>query len=444
MRRFELGAIAGGSALIACAFAAFLYLERPCELRVAVPRGNDDDQAILSAAAQKFSESREDIRLKLVLVDNLTQSARSLEEGRADLAVVRTDLAMPLNGQTVLIMRRDAALFMAPQDSGIHGIEELQGHKIGILQSGIASPPDNRLLLDTALAQYDVPLNSVQKIPLRLAELPQALVDKRIDVVLAVGVPGSASLAETVNAVAPVRDKQPVFFPIAEAKAIAQRAPAFEGVEVLRGAFGGAQPKPAADFETLGVSTRLVARSSLTNEAAGELARLMLAVRPSIAAVISAANRIEAPSADKGATFSIHPGVLAFLDDEEKSFFDKYSDMFYIGAMCLSALGTAVAAAMARLKSQKAPDTERILRRLIELIRAARGARHLDILDDCEKEADELLERALALDMIHGLSPNRVGALNLALSQLRHVISERRQNLAAPVRNQFVPRVVNE
>src|ERR1700747_1633578 len=119
MRRFELGAIAGGSALIACAFAAFLYLERPCELRVAVPRGNDDDQAILSAAAQKFSESREDIRLKLVLVDNLTQSARSLEEGRADLAVVRTDLAMPLNGQTVLIMRRDAALFMAPQDGGI-------------------------------------------------------------------------------------------------------------------------------------------------------------------------------------------------------------------------------------------------------------------------------------------------------------------------------------
>jgi hypothetical protein len=46
--------------------------------------------------------------------------------------------------------------------------------------------------------------------------------------------------------------------------------------------------------------------------------------------------------------------------------------------------------------------------------------------------------------MIHGLSPNRVGALNLALNQLRHVISERRQNLAAPVRNQFVPRVVND
>jgi hypothetical protein len=40
----------------------------------------------------------------------------------------------------------------------------------------------------------------------------------------------------------------------------------------------------------------------------------MLAVRPSIAAVISAANRIEAPSADKGATFSIATGIAVKPD----------------------------------------------------------------------------------------------------------------------------------
>src|SRR5205823_9178817 len=125
-------------------------------------------------------------------------------------------------------------------------------------------------------------------------------------------------------------------------------------------------------------------------------------------AAVPVAYRIEAPPADKGAALPVHPGALAFLNDEEKSFFDQFADLFYIGAMCLSVLGTALAAALARLKRQSAPDTDRILSRLIELIKA-RSASHPDALEFCEKEADELLELTLALDMIHGLSPNRVG-----------------------------------
>lgn len=440
MRRFVFGATFGSLAFIAAAMAALYYVERPTVLRVAVPR-DSEDLAILAAATRSFAESRETVRLKLVTVENLSQSARALEEGRADLAIVRSDLAMPPHGQTLLIMRRNAVLFVAPANSGLSGIEGLRGLKIGVIEAAAAG---NELLLNTALAQYDVPADSVQLILLPAAEVPRAVKEKRIDALLAVGVPGSDGLAQAVNAVAEAGAGQPVFLPIAEAKAIAQRSPAFEGVEVLRGAFGGAQPKPAADLETLGVSTRLVARNSLGNELAGTVTRLMLAARPAIAAAVPIANRIEAPPADKSAALPVHPGALAFLDDEERSFFDQYSDFIYIGAMCLSVLGTAMAAAMAKLKRQSAPDTDRILNRLIELIKNSRSASHMEALDFCEKEADDLLELTLALDMIHGLSPNRVAAIDLALNQLRHVISERRQNLAVPARGQFVPRVVND
>jgi TRAP-type uncharacterized transport system substrate-binding protein len=443
MRRFVFGATFGTLALIAAAVAAFVYMERPTVLRVAVPR-DSDDLAILATATRSFAENRENIQLKLVTVENLVQSARTLQEGHADLAIVRSDLAMPPRGQTLLIMRRNAVLFVAPAKSGLDGIEGLRGLKIGVLEAPAAGNAGNEPILDTALAQYDVPADSVQRIQLTAAEVARAVKEKRIDALLAVGVPGSDGLAQAVGAVAEAGGGQPAFLPIAEAKAIAQRSPAFEGVEVLRGAFGGAQPRPAMDFETLGVSTRLIARDSLGNEAAAALIRLMLAARPSIAAAVPIANRIEAPPADKGAALPVHPGALAFLDDEEKSFFDQYADLFYIAAMCLSVLGTAMAAAMSKLKRQSAPDTDRILNRLIELIKDARSASDIDVLDICEKEADELLELTLALDMIHGLSPNRVGAIDLALNQLRHVISDRRQNLAAPARTHFVPRVVND
>ncbi|MGC2079487.1 MAG: hypothetical protein WA728_26400 [Xanthobacteraceae bacterium] len=36
--------------------------------------------------------------------------------------------------------------------------------------------------------------------------------------------------------------------------------------------------------------------------------------------------KIEAPSTDKDADAVVHPGALAYLNDSEKSFFDKYGD----------------------------------------------------------------------------------------------------------------------
>jgi TRAP-type uncharacterized transport system substrate-binding protein len=443
MRRLVYGTIIGTLVAIAAVAAAIYFYERPSVLRIAVPR-DSDDQAIMAAAARDFTENRDGIRLKLVAVESLAESSRALLEGRADLAVVRSDLAMPPNGQTVLIMRRDAALLFAPAESSLRAINDLRGHKVGILQIAPPGKVDNQLLLDTALAQYDVPPASVGRASLTLAEVSRAVENKEIDAVLAVGVPGSGGLTEAVNTVAVAGHGQPVFLPIAEAKAIAQRSPAFEGVEVLRGAFGGAQPKPSGDLDTLGVSTRLVARKSLGNEAAGALTRLLLAARPAIAARIPIANRIEAPATDKGAALPVHPGALAFLDNEEESFFDKYSDAFYIGAMCLSVLGTGLAAAATRLTRHRITDADKILRRLLEITKDARSARHAGLLDGYEVEADELLALALAPDAVHASSVNRMAALTLALNQVRHAIAERRQSFAVPIRAQFSPRIVRE
>jgi len=443
MRRLTLIAISGGlAAIIAVGLAAYLY-ERPSVLRVAAPRGSDD-QAILAAAAQEFAQGREQVRLKLVAVDNLAESSRAFEDERVDLAVVRSDVAMPPSGQTVVIMHHNAALLLSPAQAGIRSIDDLRGRKVGILQDAQAGAAGNLALLDTALAQYEVPPGSVRRTPLTLADMPKALERKEIDAVLAVGVPGSPSLTEAVAAFARAGRGQPIFVPIAEAKAIAQRAPNFESVEVLRGAFGGAQPKPAANFETLGTSTRLVARHSLSNEIVGDLTELLLAARPKIAAEVPSANRIEAPPRDKGVAMPVHPGALAYLNDEEESFFEKYSDFIYLGAMLLSLLGTGLAALATRFSHRQSADIDRILQRLVEIVRTARCVERLDALDDFEREADELLALALALDSAHGLSGNRLTATSLALNQVRHAIAERRQSFSTAVRAPFTPRIVRE
>ena len=442
MRPFIFATILGGLAAVGSVAGAVYYFERPSILRVAVPR-DSEDQAILSAAATGFADHREAIRLKLIPVADLAEASRALEDGHADLAVVRSDVSLPPSGQTVLILRHSAAVVLAPAASGLSTIDDLRGHRIGILQSG---REDNQRLLDTALAQYEVSSATVKRIWLSLSELRGAIEQKEIDAVFAVGAAGSESLMDAVSTVAIAGHGAPLFLPIADAKAIAQRLPQFEEINVMRGAFGGAQPKPAEDFDTLGVSTRLVARDSLSDETAAEVARLILATRSTIAERIPIASRIEPPATDKGAALPVHPGVVAFLDDEQESFFDKYSDVFYIGAMCLSVLGTGLAAVATRLARHTATDADKILRRLIEIAKLARCAATTSLLDVYEEEADELLAEALTPATVHALSVNRMGALSLALMQLRHAIADRRQSLAQQqlTRVPFAPRVVRD
>ena len=328
---------AGLAAIGVCAYALYLY-QRPTVLRIAVTRGSDDQQ-VLSAAAYEFAQAHEQLALKLVPVDSLAETARAFDDQRVDLAIVRSDIDMPVDGLTVLIMRHNAALLLAPAGSPLHSIEDSKGRRIGILQTEQAGrPDDNQALLDAALAQSDIPLASVGRVPLAPAEVPDAIERRDVDAVLAIGTPGSANLTEMVTAVSQAGHGPPSFIPITEAKAIAQRTPNLESVEVLRGAFGGAQPKPAESFDTLGVSTRLVARRSVCNDVVAELTELMLNAKPSLAAQNPIANRIEAPSTDKGGALPVHPGALAYLGDEEQSFFDKYSDFIYIGAMLLESL----------------------------------------------------------------------------------------------------------
>lgn len=447
MRQFFFAMILGGLAVIVSVAGAVYYLERPTVLRVAVPR-DSEDLAILSAAATGFTEHQETIRLKLIPVDDLAEASRSLESGHADLAIVRSDVSLPPSGQTILIMRHNAAVALVPAASNLQSIDDLRGHRIGILQSPQSGKEENQHLLDTALEQYEVSPASVRRIPLSVAELRRAIEQKEIDAIFVVGPAGSKKLTDVVSIVTIAGHGAPIFLPIAEAKAIAQRSPQFEETNVMRGAFGGAQPKPAEDFDTLGVSTRLVARNSLSNETAAEMARLLLATRSAIAEWIPIASRIEAPATDKGAVLPVHPGVLAFLDDEEESFFDKYSDVFYIGAMCLSVLGTGLAALAARLTRHTTTDADKILRRLMQITKLTRIAETTSLLDDYEEEADQLLAEALTPAAVHALSVNRMGALSLALNQMRHAIADRRQSLAQqqpqPLRVPFAPRLVRD
>jgi hypothetical protein len=246
---------------------------------------------------------------------------------------------------------------------------------------------------------------------------------------MAVGIPGEARLNDIVAAVAQAGKGAPVFLPVQEARAIAQRTPGLESLDIVRGAFGGEPPKPTANFETVAVTVRLVARSTLSNSVASDITKSLFADRLSIAQREPLASRIEAPSTDKGAALPTHPGTAAYIDGEEQTFFEKYSDFIYIGAMLLSVVGSAAAALASRLKSNGTAEVENMMARLLAILKSARSAETTEELDSLEHETDELLVSALAHHSLNHAPGAQISSLSLALEQARLAIRDRRQQL---------------
>lgn len=427
MRRGVMGLMAGGMALVAIAGLAGWLYERPTSIKIAVARDTDEHRLII-AASQVMARQREKIRIRVVPVDHAAASAASLDAGDVDFAVARTDVAMPKMGQTAIILYRSAAVIVAPAGSELKRATDLKGKRIGFLQPGSGAMASLDLL-ERILSHYGATPASTPRVQISFDEVRDAFVRERIDAIVAVGLSGPGIVADVINEVAAAGNGAPVFIPITESKALAQLSPSLESMIVPRGAYGGAPAVPPEDIETINVSTRLLARSSVKDSLVGDVTRAFFAERASIAALAPLANRMEAPTTAKGSVIPVHPGAAAYLDGEEETFFEKYSDFIYIGAMLLSVFASAGAAVLSRLDSTRRQRVETLIERLLEHIAAARSAASPNDLDALQADADRILVDALQSQHSKGLDAHRVTALSLAMDQVRLAIRDRRITL---------------
>ena len=428
MRRPFLLALAISFAALAGGLIFYQWTSLPTTLKVAVGAVGSENTRLVVALSQYLARERATVRLRLVLTDGVEGSARALEEDKADLAVVRTDVAMPVKAQTATILHRDAALLMTTPLSGISQVSGLWGRNVGVVRD----IPANRTLLDIVLAQYEIPKDSVAVVAIAAGEVEEALRSKRVDAVLAVGTVTGRTMTEAVAGATRAAGGAPVvFIPINDADAIEQRLPMFESLEVVRGSFGGTPPRPAETIETLGVSHRLVARSSLDDNVVSELTRLIFVARPGLASEVPLANRIEAPDTSKSSALPVHPGALAYYEGEVQSFFERYGDWFYLGVMALSILGSGVAAVLSRAASRARSRNMELLRELLSIVRRAHTGRSIDELDALDRQADEILGAALGKAGTGDIDNAGVAAFTLGLDQARRAIGERRRILLA-------------
>jgi len=422
--------LAGILAVVGVVAGAYYFALRPETLRIAVGPANSDDIKVVQALTQAFVQAHGQIRLRPQQTDGAAASAQALADGKADLAIIRGDLEVPKNAQAVATLRKNVAVLWVAQAAKVKGrkatakitkIAQLGGRRIGV----VGRTPANVNLLKLILQQYGVDPAKVEIVQFPGAEAAEAIRAQKADAYLAAGPVNSKITADAINA--STRDGgTPKFLAIDAAEAIAQNHPMYEASEIPAGAFGGSPAKPDDEVKTISFSHHIVARRALSESSIAAFTRQLFAARRSVMAEFPLAAKIETPDTDKDAVIPVHPGAAAFVDGEEKSFLDRYSDYIWWALMGLSAMGSAGAWFAGYLKKDERTNNASTRERLLEMIAAARRCDSAEELDRMQAEADNILHDTLNCFEHGAIEESALAAFNIALEQFHHAVADRR------------------
>ena len=431
--------LAGILAVIGAVAGAYYFAMRPVILRIAVGPANSDDLKVVQALTQAFTQTRSHIRLRPIQTDGATASAQALADGKADLAIIRGDLDVPKNAQAVATLRKNVAVLWVPPPAKGKGkkagpkitkIPQLAGRRVGV----IGRIPANVNLLKVILKQYGVDPAKVDIVQFPATEAADAIRNQKADAYLAAGPVNSKITADAITA--STRDGgAPTFLAIDSADAIAHNNPIYEASEIPAGAFGGSPDRPEEEVKTISFSHHIVARKSLSEATVAAFTRQLFAIRQTVMAEFPLAAKIETPDTDKDAAIPVHPGAAAFVDGEEKTFLDRYSDYIWWGLMGLSAMGSAGAWFAGYLKKDERNNNTSLRERLLDMLAAARRSDSAEELDQMQTEADDILRDTLHCYDHGAIEEGALTAFNIALDQFHTAVADRKALLLSMPQN---------
>jgi TRAP-type uncharacterized transport system substrate-binding protein len=417
-----------GAFLILALLLLGLYLWSPrVTLRITTgPAAGGIAQRFISAFVSVTTALHPHIRFETVPVANLEESAKAMEDGKADIALVRTDVKPPLNGQTLVILRRDVVAIILPPKSPVKHISGLVNKTIGI-PSGPVQDNDSHAL-DTILGYYNIDPASVKREYLSASEIGPAMQQHKIAAALAVGPIGPGAIVETVASIAKAAKGAPRILELDEGDAISKQFPGFESIDIPEGAFRGRPPIPDDTAKGLAVTYRFVVPLRMLNIVAAAIARSILKTKSNLMAVTPLASQIEAPDTDnQNPLLPVHPGVAAYLTNGDQSFFDQLQEYFYLIGIPLSVAASVTALVAGHWRSRKLAGEQRQILRLLVIADEAANA------SSEELESLEVEFRMIVATCVHKLAEGEGSGdqlpVSLAVEHARRSIEARKSVL---------------
>ena len=436
-KSYALLILAAGMLAFCLAAGALYYVLRPVTLRIAVGPNGSEDQKLVQLIAQTFARDNSAIRLAPIATEGAAESIALFSAGKTDLAVARGDLNLPANAESVAILRKNVVvLWSAPGLPGKNGkkqsapkiksLDQLAGHRVGV----IGRTQANVTLLRVILTEAGINADKVAVTQFGTNQITEMAKDPAIDAFMAVGPLSSKITADAIAATAAARG-EPKFLPIDVSEAIAQKHPLYQSEEIAGSIFSSSPARPDDKVETVSVNHLIIAPKSLSDTAVAAFARQLFTVRQQLARELPSAGKIEKPDTDKDAALPAHAGAAAYIDGNERTFLEKYTDYLWGAILVFSGLGSVGAWLQHYWKRDEREQYVEHRDNLLELITKVRKAETPAELAEMQGAADGMLREALDCYDDGAIEEGDLSVIGLALEQFHHAIADRRAVIGA-------------
>ena len=216
---------------------------------------------------------------------------------------------------------------------------------------------------------------------------------------------------------------------IDSAKALARKYPAISEETVATGMLSSSPAIPDDDVDTIGLEWLLVAQSKMSTTTAGDLARIIYENKADLALDNGFASKIEPAETDKDAFIIAHPGAAEYINDDTKSFMDRYSDMMYLGAAALSVIGSIFAGIYTKITRIAPEKASELATAILDIGERMEDAKTLDQLDDLQDELETILRGAVIGLRDGTISGDGLDTFKLGYEFVRDEIGMRRDHL---------------
>src|SRR6478735_1551846 len=431
-RGYALLILAAGLLAFGVAAGALYYVLRPTTLRIAVGPAGSEDQKLIQLMAQTFARENSAVRLSLVTTEGTAESIALFTAGKADLAVARGDLNLPENAETVAILRKNVVVLWAPSGLPAKGskkqptpkiksLDELAGRRVGV----IGRTQANVTLLRVILKESGINPDKVMISQFGTNQINEMARDPSVDAFMAVGPLKSKITVDAIAATATARG-EPKFLPIDVADAIAKKNPIYESEEIPGSIFSSSPARPEDKVDTVSINHLIIAPKSLSDTAVAAFARQLFTNRQQLAREQPTASEIEKPDTDKDAALPAHAGAAAYIDGNERTFLEKYTDYIWGVILVLSGLGSVGAWLKHYWKRDEREQYISHRDELLNLISRVRKADTPEELAEMQAAADNTLREALDCHDDGAIEDSDLSVIGLALEQFHHAIADRR------------------
>jgi TRAP-type uncharacterized transport system substrate-binding protein len=374
------------------------------------------------AAVLKNTNSR--LRLKVVPSADSARALAEFDRRQADLAVLRTDARVPPRARALAILEHDVLLLISPAGKKIKSLADLKKRKIAVL-----TDRDNNAAFVRSLLEISDGADAASRVQVAP---PNSTLDKLF------GSAGYGAAVAIAHASTVMKDKRFEQYArrggftlnaIDESKALARRNPGISEETLATGVLSSTPAIPDDDLDTIGLQWLLVAQSRMSSTTAGDLARTIYENKAELALQDGFASRIEPADTDKDAFIVAHQGAAEYINDETKSFMDRYSDLLYLAVAALSVIGSICAGIytkVTRVAPEKASELATAILDIGERLEHATSQEALDVLQD---ELEGVL-RGVVIGLRDGtISSDGLDTFKLGYEFVRDEIGMRRESL---------------